>query len=72
LPDALAALWRPIETAPKNGINFLAASPASSVFFAHWANGVVDSSSWNGDGGYQGRYATHWMPLPSPPNEPVT
>lgn len=61
------APWQPIETCPKDGTNFLAASPASSVFYAHWANGVVDSASWNDVGGYCGRHATHWMPLPSPP-----
>jgi hypothetical protein len=55
--------WQPIETCPKSGLNFLACSPASSVFYA---NGVVDSSDWSDDGGYRERYATHWMPLPPP------
>lgn len=59
--------WQPIETCPRNGLNFLAASTASSVFFAHWANGLVDSSSWTEDGGYASRHATHWQPLPPPP-----
>ena len=59
--------WLPIETVPKDGTNFLACSEASSVFYAHWANGVVDSSSWNDDTGYSGRRATYWMPLPPPP-----
>lgn len=62
--------WRPIETAPKDGTNFLACSPASSVFYAHWANGVVDSSSWMDEFGYQGRHATVWQPLPEPPGAP--
>jgi hypothetical protein len=68
--DALRAqpvAWQPIESAPRTGLCFLAASTASSVFLAHWANGVVDSSSWNEDAGYQERYATHWQPLPLPP-----
>jgi len=59
--------WQPIATAPKDGRSFLAASPASSVFFAHWANGVVDGCSWTDEAGYEGRHATHWQPLPFPP-----
>jgi hypothetical protein len=59
--------WRPIESAPKDGTNFLAASPASDVFFAHWASGVVDSSDYCEDSGYAWRHATHWMSLPAPP-----
>lgn len=60
--------WRPIESAPKDGRNFLACSEASSVFYAHWANGVVDSSDWTDDTGYRARYATLWRPLPPPPD----
>lgn len=56
--------WLPIESCPRNGLNFLACSPASSVFLAHWANGIVDSSFYIEETGYQSRYATHWMPLP--------
>jgi hypothetical protein len=63
--------WRPINTAPKDGTNFLACSSASSVFFAHWANGVVDSSNWSDERGYAARYATHWMPLPVPIETPA-
>jgi len=59
--------WQPIATAPKDGTNFLAVSYASSVFLAHWANGVVDSCSYDNDCGYSSRFATHWMPLPEPP-----
>lgn len=60
--------WQSIESAPRDGTNFLACSPQSSVFLAHWANGVVDSSSWEDDDGYRERHATHWMPLPLPPD----
>ena len=67
-----AASWRPISEAPRNGTNFLAASPASSVFLAHYANGVVDSSSYTDDAGYLDRYATHWQPLPPPPAQQET
>ena len=58
--------WQPIETAPKDGTNFLACSPASSVFYAHWANGVVDSADWSDADGYRARHATVWQPLPDP------
>jgi Protein of unknown function (DUF551) len=52
---------------PTSGANFLACSVASSVFLAHWANGLVDSSSYQDDHGYLVRHATHWQPLPDPP-----
>lgn len=67
-PDAHKRIerWLPIDTAPKDGTNFLACSPASSVFLAHYANGVVDSSDWTDGDGYKERHATHWMPLPAP------
>lgn len=68
--------WQPIESAPKDGTNFLAAmaGPASARDCAWWV------LHWNGhdfecvssgnliltgatiDGG-----VTHWMPLPDPP-----
>lgn len=70
--ELLAALpsagggWQPIETCPKNGENFLAAI-AQAVFLAHWANGLVDSSSYDNDCGYLSRRADHWMPLPPAP-----
>lgn len=65
--EAQEAGWRPIATAPQDGTSYLAASAASSVFLAHYANGVIDSSSWTDEGGYEPRHATHWMPLPPPP-----
>ena len=58
--------WQPIETAPRDGTSFLACSSASSVFLAHWANGVVDDSSYSDDTGYLERYATDWQHLPAP------
>lgn len=59
--------WQPIETCPKDGTCFLACSEASSVFWAHWANGVVDGTDYNGDdGGYRERHASYWMPVPLP------
>jgi hypothetical protein len=64
-PRRSAGQWWPIESCPRDGTNFLACSTASSVFFAHYANGVVDSSDYSEDGGYRARHATHWMPLPA-------
>lgn len=58
--------WMPIESAPRDGRNFLACSEASSVFYAHWANGVVDSADWTDETGYRARHATHWQLLPPP------
>lgn len=58
--------WQTIESAPKDGTNFLA------------IYGVADDGTywivfWNGkffecvSGGYQVEHATHWQHLPEPP-----
>jgi len=65
--------WQPIETAPKDGSNFLVYLPkakkrnyaaayydvsSSGIFFLHDRAGV-----------WLHNKATHWMPLPPPPIE---
>lgn len=67
--NAAPSGWQPIKTCPRDGTNFLACAPASSVFYAHWANGVVDSANWADEIGYAARYATVWQPLPPPPQK---
>jgi len=52
--------WQPIETAPKEG-GFLAANSKEV-----WAAWHYDSPHWHAR--YGSRNATHWMPLPEPPN----
>ena len=56
--------WQPIETAPKDGSRVLVVSGEE-----------YHVASWHGDNGYGLEWfndeimvpATHWMPLPSPP-----
>lgn len=61
--------WQPIETAPKDGSEFIA-------FFPCNLSGMVCSARWiNGNGRMKGYfkhlgikiYPTHWMPMPTPP-----
>ena len=57
--------WQPIETAPKDGKRFIAYSPGSGLLFSmHWDGDcfLTDHELWNG-------HFTHWMPLPSPPEQ---
>lgn len=70
----LAAEWRDIEGAPRDGKKFLA-------FTCDYENGIrvnecVQEARWSGKtpddrvGHYQsknGQIVTHWMPLPLPP-----
>lgn len=61
--------WQPIETAPKDGTQFLFNAPdlecGSSI--GQIINGVV-CSSWDGKPlGVWVTKPTHWMPLPDPP-----
>ena len=66
---AKAALqWQPIETAPKDGTEFLGSVGVSyqgGVVVLHWDkdDGFID---WDADFWDP----THWMPLPPPPETP--
>jgi hypothetical protein len=54
--------WQPIETAPKDGTEFLGWS-GRHVWIVRWLAGF---QSWLlSDGGRS--ELTHWMPLPDPP-----
>jgi hypothetical protein len=55
--------WQPIETAPKDGTEFLAFQPGWELDFAWWdqARGM-----WMDRHGDQ-TVPTHWIPLPPPP-----
>lgn len=58
--------WQPIETAPKDGENFMAWDERAGciLFTMHWsdedARWFTDYEQWSGA-------FTHWMPLPEPP-----
>jgi hypothetical protein len=85
-------LWQPIETAPKDGTEFLAWRYDAGTFFVRWVfagefmteqeieeselgDDNLDQSDWwfadfimggplNDEPAF-----THWMPLPSPPDQ---
>jgi len=67
--------WMPIETAPKDGTEFLAYdSVAKKCDVAVWGEIWQDFDAVQSDGEYspaedefQGERITHWMPLPEPP-----
>lgn len=61
----MEGIWKPIETAPKDGTQFLC-----------YRDGDIANAWWTGDvlGGRGWSYAkwsfpTHWMPLPKTPEE---
>jgi hypothetical protein len=76
LSAGLAALWQPIETAPKDddGWPVLAAKQGCNLSYPiYWRDGV----GWLTRENYFGYsdeiepvLATHWMPLPQPPEAP--
>lgn len=79
LEAALAAAWRPIETAPKDGTEIILTNGlwVAVGWYSHspflWrdaqAGAWVDSDPRDGGGALSGVNApTHWMPLPQPPS----
>ena len=60
--------WQPIETAPKDGYDYLVYNSVSEECFVAYRYGGV--GSWY----FSDRHAlkdepSHWMPLPKPPKE---
>ena len=68
--------WQPIETAPKDGRDFLVWNRENRVRKARWyerSSSDLGISLYEGDGVNSfkgGIQPTHWMPLPAPP-EPI-
>jgi hypothetical protein len=68
--------WQPIETVPKDGTEILIYEPPWHLNFPHTIYAAVwssfhDSGTWTEAGGAEYmtfERATHWMPLPQPPN----
>lgn len=57
--------WRPIETAPRDGIEFVVYCPG-----AHGIKHMASLCAWHEDAGFcvdELREPTHWQPLPPPP-----
>lgn len=55
--------WQPIETAPKDGEQFLCHDHMGFIVVAHYSMGDL-IVSWDGE---EFTGPTHWMPLPEPP-----
>ena len=68
-------VWRDISTAPKDGSRFVATghnyglySEGRHACVAQWFRGSwIEASDWNETS--ELKYLTHWMPLPSPPDD---
>lgn len=78
--------WQPIETAPRDGTEFLAYDPVVNKYDVCYASDnrwygprddddlpyfihQVDGDYGSCDDYFNGDRATHWMPLPEPPEE---
>ena len=64
----LAPQWRPIETAPKDGTRILVFRKKETGY----ENQIIGIDYWNSPGWMKSRLRmppTHWMPLPSPPED---
>ena len=75
-----AGYWRPIETAPKDGTEFLAwwkhpTADSPGVILTHWLDNSKTRTPWAGwrwpsmTAVVPGMYPSHWMPLPTAPVE---
>ena len=60
--------WQPIETAPKDGSEFVTAN-ANQGFVKELVSWNSFHRFWQSKGQAIYMQATHWMPLPSPPVE---
>lgn len=68
-------VWRDISTAPKDGSRFVATghnyglySEVRHICVAQWFRGCwMEASDWNETS--ELKYLTHWIPLPSPPDD---
>ena len=59
--------WRPIETAPKDGTEFLSIyglDDDGTYWIIYWNGAFFECVS----SGHEISHATHWMPLPAAPN----
>lgn len=61
--------WQPIETAPKDGRDILLCMEGGThVYMGSWG-GLTGRQTWWIDGGQISfKEATHWQPLPAPPD----
>lgn len=67
--------WQPIETAPKDGSLIMIGGTSYAGWFwsdAKWLDGWMMWSSTDDDWNVECFEASHWMPLPAPPQGPDT
>ena len=66
--------WQPIETAPKDGSDILFWSQRGGYFAGNWPPECRPGSwekargRWTGSSDRKAEIATHWQPLPPPPD----
>lgn len=66
------AVWKPIDTAPKDGTEILISSD-DGMFVGKWSDtkrlwvDSVEGTPFGVSGGWLA--AVHWLPLPSPPRD---
>lgn len=68
ITQTAAPKWRPIETAPKDGSEFLIAWVGEDAVVGWWerARGYF---AWHEAARPRDHQPTHWMPIPSPPEQ---
>lgn len=73
--SAVNSGWQPIETAPKDGSLIMIGGTSYAGWFwsdAKWLDGLMMWSSTDDDWNVDCFEASHWMPLPAPPQGPDT
>jgi len=67
------SIWRPIHTAPKTGEDIIIGFDCASVWIIHIAYWDEDEPGWwshvTNSVGQENVEPTHWMALPTPPNQ---
>lgn len=76
LTAALAKMWRPIESAPKDGTAVLISDVSAEAFepaVSRFRQEKWETSDWDEASFVPARWMspTHWMPMPSPPETEV-
>ena len=61
--------WKPIDTAPKDGLQFLAYGDEAGFGVVNYDKNILTFVESDVLLLVDGGYYTHWMPLPAPPAE---
>ena len=63
--------WQPIETAPRDGTKVLLWCDKDHTVAVGWTVDDGEFAYWDSNS-VDGWSYTHWMPLPDPPQKPLT